>query len=307
MKKTIIILIWTGLLFLLPSTLFAVETGKIQGKVVDENGTGLPGVEISAESINLQGKRTTLSSKTGEFLFSLLPVGTYTLTSRLEGFNPVVQKNVIVRLGMVTSLTIRMNLSEIQEEVVVTAEIPLIDKTSSNTSYRLSSKDLEKIPSQSRTVVDVVKFTPGAAGVRVNTKKGTATEGQPSFRGEGEEGNNWIVDGIPISGVRLRNAGLSLNFDSRVTRLAETFPRRDTDSLCASPFMDPLKLRWKTQKFHLSSTAVGLTFSSNSTSRKSAIGVLLRKGMRPSFITRTMPFRTSSRESARVETYFRAS
>ncbi len=196
------------------SQIQAKETGEIQGKVQDENGTGLPGVEIKAASPSLQGTRIVLSSKNGDFRFPLLPVGNYTLTFTLQGFAPHIQENVIVRLGMVTSLSITMKPSEIKKEITVTAETPLIDKTSTDTSYYLSSKDLEKLPSQNRTVVDAVKFTPGVTGVRVNTRRGTAIEGQPSFRGEGEEGNNWIVDGLSISGVRLRNSGMRLNFDS---------------------------------------------------------------------------------------------
>ncbi|MFB0565631.1 MAG: carboxypeptidase regulatory-like domain-containing protein [Candidatus Aminicenantaceae bacterium] len=214
MIKQKIILLFFGLFFLYSMQSLAIETGEIQGKVHDEKGIGLPGVEITAVSSSLQGVRTAISSKTGEFHFPLLPVGNYNLVFKLEGFNPLVQKNVIVRLGMATSLKVKMEISEIQEEIVVTAERPLIDKTSIDTSYRLSSEDLEKIPAQNRTVVDVVKFTPGVSGVRANTRRGQAIEGQPSFRGEGEEGNNWIVDGLSISGVRLKNSGMKLNLDS---------------------------------------------------------------------------------------------
>ncbi len=200
------------LLFSFP--ILAIETGKIQGKVTDESGIGLPGVQITVKSPNLQGVRAVISSKSGEFNFPLLPVGNYTLRFLQEGFTPLVQENIIVRLGQVTDLRIIMQLSEIKEEIVVTAKTPLIDKTSTNTSFHITSDELEKIPAQNRTVVDVIKFTPGVTGVRVNTRRGIAMEGQPSFRGEGEEGNNWIVDGLSISGVRLRNSGMRLNFDS---------------------------------------------------------------------------------------------
>jgi len=214
MNRKKFLLFLFGAYFLFTPFLAAKETGDIQGKVLDEEGEGLPGVLILAKSPNLQGLRSVLSSKNGEFRLSLLPVGTYTLSFELEGFTPVIQENVIVRLGQVIDLRIVMTFKEIQEEIVVTAKAPLIDKTSTDTSFHLSSEDLELLPSQNRTVVDVVKFTPGAAGVRVNTRRGVAIEGQPSFRGEGEEGNNWIVDGLSISGVRLRNSGPRLNFDS---------------------------------------------------------------------------------------------
>jgi hypothetical protein len=93
-------------------------------------------------------------------------------------------------------------VSELKEEVLVTAPSPLLDKTSTDTSYYLGREELEKMPVQNRTVVDVVKFTPGVTGVRSNTRKGTATEGQPSFRGEGERQQK----GSPASGVKEKRA-----------------------------------------------------------------------------------------------------
>ncbi len=192
----------------------ARETGNIQGKIMDQNGEDLPGVVIVARGPNLQGLRSVLSSKNGTFRIPLLPVGSYVLSFELEGFTPLTQENVIVRLGQVTDLKIMMTLEKIKEEIVVTAKAPLIDKTSTDTSFHLNSADLERLPFQNRTVVDAIKFTPGVTGVRVNTRQGLAIEGQPSFRGEGEEGNTWIVDGLSISGVRLRNSGPRLNFDS---------------------------------------------------------------------------------------------
>jgi len=212
--KTLFIIGGIGLGLVAAAWLIAAETGEIKGKVVDETGRSLPGVEIAAASPALQGIRTVLSSKDGDFHFPLLPVGTYKVTFKLQGFNTVIQENVLVRLGMTTTLTVIMPMAALQKEVVVTAEQPLLDKTSTDTSYRLSAADLEKIPAQNRTIVDVTKYTPGVTGVRVNTRRGTAAEGQPSFRGEGEEGNNWVVDGLSVSGVRLKNSGLKLNFDS---------------------------------------------------------------------------------------------
>lgn len=194
--------------------LSATETGEIKGQVWDDQGIGLPGVEITVAGPSLQGRRTVVSSENGSFQFLLLPVGEYTLSFRLQGFQTYLLENVIVRLGGVTDVTAVLKQSPLQSEVTVTASVPLIDKTSTDTSYYISGQDMDKMPVQNRTVVDAIKNTPGVTGIRSNTRRGTSNEGQPSFRGEGEEGNNWIVDGLSISGVRLRNSGMKLNFDS---------------------------------------------------------------------------------------------
>jgi hypothetical protein len=203
-----------GIFLFFSVTVLAVETGKINGRVIENNNLGIEGVKILAKSSNLQGIRSTVSSKNGDFFLPLLPIGKYTLTFEQSGFTQIVQENVMVHLGQVTSLKVKMELEKIEEEITITASPPLIDKTSSDTSFHLGSSELEKIPSQNRTLVDIIKFTPGVTGVRVNTRRGLATEGQPSFRGEGAEGNNWIVDGLSISDIRIRNSGMQLNFDA---------------------------------------------------------------------------------------------
>ncbi len=212
-KQKLLLFAATAVLFCW-ATAFATETGEIKGIAADEYGEGLTGVKITAKSPHLQGSRQVISTNNGQFTLPLLPVGTYTLTFECEGFNPVVQENVVVRLGGVTDVKVTMQAANIQEEVVVTASPPLIDKTSTDTSYHFTDEDLEKIPVQSRNIVDVSKFAPGVTGVRVNTRRGVSTQGQPSFRGEGEEGNTWIVDGLAISGVRLKNSGVHINYDS---------------------------------------------------------------------------------------------
>ncbi|MDH4197767.1 MAG: carboxypeptidase-like regulatory domain-containing protein, partial [Candidatus Aminicenantes bacterium] len=155
------------LFFALASTalsLLAIETGEIRGRVVDEQGAAIPGVEVLITGPSLQGSRTALSGRTGDFQAPLLPVGHYTLRLRLEGFAPVVQENVIVRLGQVTNLTVTMRLAAEAKEVVVVAQAPLIDKTASDTSFHITSDDLQNLPAQNRTVVDAVKYAPGVVG-----------------------------------------------------------------------------------------------------------------------------------------------
>lgn len=54
--------------------LFAQEiTGKIEGRIIDENGSAVPGVLITLSSLNLQGMRTTQTNKDGFYRFILLP------------------------------------------------------------------------------------------------------------------------------------------------------------------------------------------------------------------------------------------
>ncbi|MFC2161465.1 carboxypeptidase regulatory-like domain-containing protein, partial [Acidobacteriota bacterium] len=194
-------------------TLFASETGQIKGRILDEEGAPLPGVSVLAKSSKLQGDRRSISDVDGIFKFPLLPIGDYSLTFELVGFENVTYSGYKVQLGFTTSLEIVLKIETLSEEIIVTADTPLIDKTNTDNSYRLNAEDLTYIPVQARTIDEIVAFTPGVTGVRANTIFGTGT-GLPSFRGAGEEGNNWLVDGLSQRGVRTNDSGVAINYDA---------------------------------------------------------------------------------------------
>jgi len=204
--------------FLLVGPLFAQETGEINGKVFDEEGTPLPGVSITALSPSLQGKRSSTSKVDGSFRFPILPIGIYTLTFEIQGFGKVVQENVEVKLGMVTSIDVAMKIASIETQVTVVAQAALIDKTKADTSFNVGTRELASMPVQGRTIQEIVNYTPGVTSVRANTTTGVGgggtSYGGPSFRGEGESGNNWFVDGLSKRGTWNHEDGVRVNYDA---------------------------------------------------------------------------------------------
>jgi len=209
------------LILMFCETLRAQQTGEVRGRIAEEKGEALPGAAVTARSPNLQGLRTAVSDRSGYFLLPLLPVGTYSLTFELPGFEKLTLEGLDVRLGFTASLSIVLKIAALKEEVTVTAPNPPIDKTKADTSYRLNSGELALIPTQARTIAEIVDLTPGVTGVRANTVSGGANSdlggaaiGLPSFRGEGDAGNNWLVDGLSLKGVSSNDPGVRLNFDA---------------------------------------------------------------------------------------------
>src|ERR1043166_9279500 len=81
------------------SALLAQTTGNLEGKVTDPSGGALPGVTVEARSPALQGTRSVSTGFDGAYRFALLPPGEYTVTFKLEGFQPRVRPGVTVSLG----------------------------------------------------------------------------------------------------------------------------------------------------------------------------------------------------------------
>src|SRR5438876_1130803 len=67
-------------------------TGRIVGTVSDPSGAVIPGVTITATNVDTTVTYESLTNEQGTYQVPLLPIGTYTLTAELPGFQKAVTK-----------------------------------------------------------------------------------------------------------------------------------------------------------------------------------------------------------------------
>ena len=101
------------LMFLMASVAMAQTStsGAIVGRVTDGT-SAVPGVTIELQSPAQQGTKVAVSDSNGEFRFSLLPPGTYTLSASLTGYTPLSQPNIGVGLNRTVTLELDMRPSK---------------------------------------------------------------------------------------------------------------------------------------------------------------------------------------------------
>ncbi len=107
-----------------------------------------------------------------------------------------------------------MDSTRFEQIIVVTEAAPLIETDTADLSTRITSEELDTMPSAARDFRDVTKFIPGVTGVRINTVDGSTGDGLPSIRGEGQYGNNYLVDGLSVRDPATKSTGSPLNFDA---------------------------------------------------------------------------------------------
>lgn len=93
-------------------------TGTISGRVVDTQQLPIPGVTVNAESPNLQGIRTAVTSENGDYIITLLPSGLYQVTFELSGFQRV-ERTVTLAPTQVLPVEVVMGPAAISETVEV--------------------------------------------------------------------------------------------------------------------------------------------------------------------------------------------
>src|SRR5262245_58460108 len=95
---------WSVVLVLSAASAGWAQDAVIGGKVADPSGAALPGVDVTLSSPALLGGRATVSDDQGNYRFSLLPPGTYTVRYSLQGFGTVVREGVTLTPGFTSNL-----------------------------------------------------------------------------------------------------------------------------------------------------------------------------------------------------------
>src|SRR5207247_7388125 len=112
---------------------FAQGTADIVGRVTDTSGGVLPAVTVTAENIATKNVRTTITSGTGDYMFTLLPIGVYTVRIELPGFQPV-SSRVELATGDRARVDARLQLGTGAESIIVTGVSQLLPTESTTVS-----------------------------------------------------------------------------------------------------------------------------------------------------------------------------
>lgn len=165
------------------------QTATMIGTVYDGNGDALPGATVILESDAMQGSRTVVTSDQGRFVASLLPPGNYKITVTMTGFGTQISETYL-GVGKTTPIKFTLRPEGIEEALVVTADVPVMDPSDTTTMSNFGKDAVDVLP-VSRNPILVAELTPGTT-----TRNPT---GNISIHGSNGTGNQMLVDGSEYS------------------------------------------------------------------------------------------------------------
>lgn len=175
------------------SAAFAQGNAELSGRVVDEQGGGIPGVTVTASNTDTGLKRVVVTDESGAYRFPALPVGTYGVTAELGGFGTVVNRDVKLTVATDRHLDVTLKPAAISESITITAETPLIQSSPAGGTV-VSQEELESLPLNGRQFANLASLAPGTT-LSVNsdpTKPGQLTV---ALNGGSGRNVNYIIDG----------------------------------------------------------------------------------------------------------------
>ena len=172
-----------------------VDTGTILGTVKDSSGGVIPSATLTLLNEGTGVSQTAVSSSGGEYTFTPLRIGKYSVSAQAPGFQS--QKKVGLQLDIQQQAVVDFSLApgQVSNSIEVTAAVPSLQSENASVGQVVQSREINNLPLNGRNYTFLARLAPGV------------TQGQQEGRGQNAEGlftangarpaqNNYLLDGI---------------------------------------------------------------------------------------------------------------
>src|SRR6267378_3553022 len=166
---------------------------RIQGTVTDPTGAVLAGVKLTATNVGTNISYATESQADGHFVFLNLPIGTYRVTATSSGFRTYTATGITLVLDQVYILTIKMELGQISEQVLVEADNVQVETSNTQLGTVINGDTIVDMPLNGRNWTQLQLLQPGvmASSDRFGTYSTNGSQSQQnSFLINGQDSND---------------------------------------------------------------------------------------------------------------------
>jgi hypothetical protein len=173
-----------------------VDQGAITGVVKDTSGAVIPHAQVTLTNTDTNFVLPGQSDGKGQYVFSPIKIGNYTVSASAPGFETTTQENITVNIQDRLSIDITLKPGAVRENVTVTSAPPMLQSESASVGQVMTTDTINETPLNGRNWVYIAQLAAGVAPSLANgTPRGGGT-GDFSANGQRTTQNNFILDGV---------------------------------------------------------------------------------------------------------------
>jgi hypothetical protein len=188
---------------MLPNALAQQSTlGGITGTVTDSSGAVISGATVTLVGDQTKLSRTQITSTTGSYTFVNLPLGTYTLSYTLQGFQSQNIPGITVQANRTATVNAEMKIGNVSESITV-EETPLLNMVDTTNGYVMDKLEIDSVPLPTGSFTGLAILSPGvnaelSSGTGANAGLGNA----PVWaNGQRDTSNSYLVNGVDARNI----------------------------------------------------------------------------------------------------------
>jgi hypothetical protein len=258
--------------------------GGVRGSIIDPGSAAVASAKVSLIDEASGAIRSTLSNSEGAYSFAQVVPAAYTIAVEAPGFKKIDRKHVIVSTQEFISLDLKLEVGAVSESVQVTEEVPLIEASNASQGQVLDRQQLIDLPNLGRNPFMMSKLAQNVTPVgdpHYNRMQDQSGSSQISIAGGPVRGNNYLLDGIPITDAANRAMIIptleavqevkvqSNTYDAEMARtgggMFNTYLKSGTNEYHGSLFGSLRQTSWAANNFFNNAAGIGLPEQPNRT------------------------------------------
>lgn len=156
-----------------------VTTGDIVGTVRDATGAVIPNAKVTLTLVDRAQNRTTETDGTGNYTFSLLQSGNYSLLVEAPGYASFKQQDLTLNAGDRRRIDASLPSAAASQTIQVNSAPPALETDSTALSTVVSQREVENLPLNGRNFVQLAQL---AAGSNEGTAAAISNGNRPDDR-----------------------------------------------------------------------------------------------------------------------------
>lgn len=164
-------------------------TAMLRGRIVDQQGTAVTGVRVTARQVDTNTTLSVISRDVGQYVLPNLPPGRYEVRVELQGFRVERRTDLVLQLGQELTLDFTMAIGGLQEIVTAGADALLLETTGNTAGKIVTDNDLDDLPTVERDFSALAKLAPGVTTGVGGNGDSLSMNGQRGFS------NGFFIDG----------------------------------------------------------------------------------------------------------------
>jgi hypothetical protein len=182
--------------------------GVVTGSVSDSSGGVIRSADLTLTNDGTAVEQHEKSGTDGNYRFSLVPPGGYTLAVKGQGFATKEVQGIVVDASKVTPVNVTLSVATAQTAIEVSEQETMVQTATSDVAITIDQRMIESMPLLSRNVFDLVFAAPAVTkGMNLNPAAGGARESGTTYLLNGADNNDNFSEGSyniipPLESVR---------------------------------------------------------------------------------------------------------
>ena len=197
-----------------------LTTADIIGTVYDSSGAVLSNARVTLTNESTHEVRNAQSSNGGQYAFTFLLPGSYSVKVEAPGFTTF-RSTVAISAGDRARVDAPLHVGQTSQSVEVVSQSPLLQTDNSTVENTVPEQHVENLPLSTRNLTTLVTFVPGAnegasvdglnSGQRPDDRRQTSSF---SVNGQDVELNNEMIDGTDNNERIIGTIGVKPSIDA---------------------------------------------------------------------------------------------